>query len=99
MWSRKLHDGREPPHCQGTANLTGLASVPSNPLAPFTDRLRLAAAAYLARFKGSSREHTESDLRCYLAWSAERCLDPARAVGDVRHCQCESAHNSTACAF
>ena len=42
-----------------------LASVPCDPLAPFTDQLRLAAAAYLARFKGSSREHTESDLRCY----------------------------------
>jgi hypothetical protein len=26
----------------------------------------LAAAAYLGRFKGSSREHTTSDLRCYL---------------------------------
>jgi hypothetical protein len=30
------------------------------PPEPFTDRLRLAVAAYLARFKGSSREHTES---------------------------------------
>jgi site-specific recombinase XerD len=35
--------------------------------------------AYLARFKGSSREHTESDLRCYLAWCAERGLDPLAA--------------------
>src|SRR5215468_7749001 len=58
---------------------TDLASVPSNPLAPFTDRLRLAVAAYLARFKGSSREHTESDLRCYLAWCAEQGLDPLAA--------------------
>jgi site-specific recombinase XerD len=57
-----------------------LASVPSGPLAPFTDRLRLAVAAYLARFKGSSREHTESDLRClYLAWCAEQSLDPLAA--------------------
>jgi len=60
-------------------NFTDLASVPSHPLAPFTDRLRLAVAAYLARFKGSSREHTESDLRCYLAWCAERGLDPMAA--------------------
>ena len=37
-------------------------------------------AAYLARFKGSSREHTESDLRCYLAWCAERGLDPLAAL-------------------
>ena len=50
------------------------ASAPSDPLAPFTDRLRLAVAAYLARFKGSSREHTESDLRCYLSWCAEQGL-------------------------
>jgi integrase/recombinase XerD len=41
--------------------------------------LRLAVAAYLARFKGSSREHTDSDLRCYLAWCAERALDPLAA--------------------
>jgi len=53
-----------------------LTSVPSDPPAPFTDRLRLAVAAYLARFKGSSREHTESDLRCYLTWCAEHALDP-----------------------
>ena len=56
-----------------------LASVPSDPLVPFTDQRRLAMAAYLARFKGSSREHTESDLRCYLAWCAERGLDPLAA--------------------
>jgi len=31
-----------------------LASVPSDPLVPFTDQLRLAVATYLARFKGSS---------------------------------------------
>jgi len=42
--------------------------VPTDHEAPSTDRLRLAVAAYLTRFKGSSREHTESDLRCYLTW-------------------------------
>src|SRR5690349_18207445 len=46
---------------------------------PFTGRLRLAVAAYLARFKGASREHTESDLRCYLAWCGEQGLDPFAA--------------------
>jgi len=45
----------------------------------FTDQLRLAVAAYLARFKGSSREHTASDLRCFLAWCAQRGLDPLAA--------------------
>jgi hypothetical protein len=47
--------------CLGMMSFTGLASVSSDRLVPFTDRLRLAAAAYLARFKGSSRDHTESD--------------------------------------
>jgi site-specific recombinase XerD len=36
-------------------------------------------SAYLARFKDSSREHTESDLRCYLTWCTERGLDPLAA--------------------
>jgi integrase/recombinase XerD len=36
-------------------------------------------AAYLARFKARSREHTESDLRCFLTWCAERGLDPLAA--------------------
>lgn len=40
------------------------------------DPLRLAAAAYLARYKGQSRIHTECDLRAYLRWCAERRVDP-----------------------
>jgi site-specific recombinase XerD len=43
------------------------------------DPLRLAVAAYLARFKGSSREHTESDMRCFLTWCTERGLEPLAA--------------------
>jgi len=60
-------------------NFTDLASVPSDRPEPRADPLRLAVAAYLARFKGSSREHTESDLRCFLTWCAERGLDPLAA--------------------
>src|SRR4029077_15611307 len=60
-------------------NLTDIASAPSHPLAPFTDRLRLAVAAYLARFTGTSGNRTESDLRCYLAWCAAPGLDPRSA--------------------
>ena len=48
--------------------------MPTDHEAPSTDRLRLAVAAYLTRFKGSSREHTESDLRCYLTWCAGQGL-------------------------
>jgi hypothetical protein len=48
-------------------DFTELASVPSYPLARSLigcswQRLRTW------RFKGSSPQHTESDLRCYLAW-------------------------------
>jgi site-specific recombinase XerD len=60
-------------------NLTDLASVPSHPMAPFIDQLRLAVAAYLARFTGISCNRIESDLRCYLAWCAERGLDSLAA--------------------
>src|SRR5579864_3749298 len=55
------------------------APVSSDQDGPLGDRLRLAVAAYLARYKGSSREHTESDLRCYLTWCAERGLNPLAA--------------------
>lgn len=60
-------------------NFTELSPVSSDPPAPVADQLRLAVAAYLTRFKGSSRDHSESDLRCFLAWSAERGLDPMDA--------------------
>src|SRR6266496_1600246 len=43
------------------------------------DPLRLAVAAYLARFTGLSRTHTESDLRAYLCWCADRRVDPLAA--------------------
>jgi hypothetical protein len=65
--------------CLGITNFTALPSTSSAHLVPFSDRLRLAVAAYLARFTGSSRDHTSSDLRCYLAWCAERSLDPLTA--------------------
>jgi integrase/recombinase XerD len=60
-------------------NFPNPASLPSDRPPTFTDQLRLAVAAYLARFKGSSREHTASDLRSYLAWCAQRGLDPLAA--------------------
>jgi integrase len=52
------------------------ASVSSDQAGPLPDQLRLAVTAYLARFKGSSRGHSESDLRCYLTWCADHGLDP-----------------------
>jgi len=72
----QLHGDGESLQRLGMTTFTQLTSASSHPPEPFTDPLRLAVAAYLARFKGSSREHTESDLRCYLAWCAEQGLDP-----------------------
>lgn len=43
------------------------------------DRLRFAVAAYLARFKGASRQHAESDLRVFLTWCAGHRLAPLAA--------------------
>src|SRR5690242_14133266 len=59
---------------------TSVVLLPAGERAPGLDPLRLAAAAYLARFTGPSRVHTESDLRVYLAWCVERRVDPF-AVG------------------
>jgi hypothetical protein len=72
----QLRGKRVPAQRQSMMTFTELASAPSEPPVPFTDQLRLAVAAYLARFKGTSREHTESNLRCYLTWCAEHSLDP-----------------------
>jgi integrase/recombinase XerD len=36
-------------------------------------------AGYLARYKGLSRSHIESDIWVYLRWCAERGLDPLAA--------------------
>src|ERR1051326_6817264 len=41
--------------------------------------LRLAAAAYLGRFTGTSRMHTESDRRLFFAWCADQHLAPLAA--------------------
>jgi integrase/recombinase XerD len=42
--------------------------------------LRAAMAAYLGRYRGESRLHTESDLRVFLRWCADQNLDPLAAV-------------------
>src|SRR5664280_3381313 len=44
-----------------------------------TNPLLRAVAAYLARFKDATRVHTESDLRAFLVWCAERRLPPLDA--------------------
>jgi integrase/recombinase XerD len=53
--------------------------VISGAVTPLSDVLRLAVAAYLARFKGQSRIHCESDLRSYLTWCQDHGLPPLTA--------------------
>jgi hypothetical protein len=61
-------------------NFTELASVLSDRLVPVTDQLRLAVAACLASFKGSSREYTESDPAQYVKSRA-----PVVIAGPIGH--------------
>jgi integrase/recombinase XerD len=42
--------------------------------------LHLAIAAHLARFKGQSRVHTDSDLRSFLGWCTRQGLNPMQAA-------------------
>jgi integrase/recombinase XerD len=41
--------------------------------------LGLAAVAHLSRYRGTSRQHTESDLRVFFAWCQQRQLAPLDA--------------------
>ncbi len=48
----------------------------------FVDQSRelgLAAVAHLSRYRGTSREHTESDLRVFFTWCHDRHLAPLTA--------------------
>jgi integrase/recombinase XerD len=42
--------------------------------------LRAAVSAYLGRYRGQTRLHTNSDFRVFLRWCADRDVDPLAAV-------------------
>lgn len=42
--------------------------------------VRAAVSAFLGRYRGQTRVHTESDLRVFLRWCADHDLDPLAAV-------------------
>ncbi len=50
--------------------------VMTGPATPTPDLLAAPVAAYLGRFKGLSRQHTESDLRIFTTWCTTHDLDP-----------------------
>ncbi|MER6588068.1 hypothetical protein [Micromonospora chalcea] len=60
--------------------------------------MRAAVSAFLGRYRGQTRVHTESDLRFLLRWCSDHGLDPLSAarvdierlvrwLEDVRRCQ------------
>lgn len=50
----------------------------TRPASSFDDDLvlRLAAEAYLSRYTGTSRTHTQSDLWIFFVWCAEQDIGP-----------------------
>ncbi len=79
MVNRSVDAGAEPPTTCRMEN-SQLGAVISDAVVTTPDVLRLAVAAYLSRFKGQTRIHTESDLRGYLTWCTLRELDPLTAA-------------------
>jgi integrase/recombinase XerD len=71
------------PAAAGDSNST--SSPGSTERTSSSELVRLATAAYLARYKGDSRSHTSSDLGYFQAWCAERNL----AVLSVQRTQLE----------
>ena len=56
-------------------------SVPEQPVITTDDRvLHAAVVAYLGRYRGQSRLHTDSDLKVFLTWSSGQNLDPLHAA-------------------
>jgi integrase/recombinase XerD len=68
--------------CAGDARSDMAASLGSEAGVVSSDQLvlRAAVAAYLGRYRGQTRLHTESDLRIFLRWCADQGLDPLAAV-------------------
>ena len=52
-----------------------IAPVTTCPATPASDLLAAPVAAYLGRFRGLSRQHTESDLRIFTTWCTADDLD------------------------
>lgn len=58
-----------------TLPIPGSNVLPSDQLV-----LRASVSAYLGRYRGEARLHTESDLRVFLRWCTDNGLDPLVAV-------------------
>src|SRR5674476_1072853 len=66
-----MHGARGPGRPGGCSTMTTIPEflpVPGDGERWRADPLRLAVAGYLARYRGETRRHAESDLRAYLTW-------------------------------
>ena len=59
------------------AHRVGMAAVDAS--LSGSQELGLAAVAHLSRYRGTSREHTASDLRIFFTWCQDRQLAPLNA--------------------
>ncbi len=59
------------------ADAVGMAAIDASLLG--SRELSLAAVAHLSRYRGTSREHTQSDLRIFFVWCQDRQLAPLDA--------------------
>ena len=60
-----------------------MTTSPNRAFVPAGDErllFEMAVAAYLGRYRGTTRVHSESDLRVFLSWCAGQTLDPLSAV-------------------
>src|SRR5215212_2034231 len=58
--------------------------------------LRAATAAYLGRYRGQTRVHSESDLRVFLRWCTDQDLDPLAVGGWTSNGTCAGCKTSVA---
>ncbi|MEU8220139.1 site-specific integrase [Micromonospora taraxaci] len=58
-----------------TSPASASSVVPANQLVA-----RAAVSAFLGRYRGQTRVHTESDLRVFLRWCSDHGLDPLSAA-------------------
>jgi integrase len=63
------------PSCMVAMTASGAGVAPADQLL-----LRAALSAYLGRYRGQTRLHTESDLRVFLRWCTDQNLDPLAAL-------------------
>lgn len=71
-----LPDATRSPDCYCDLDTNESEPAVSGSVVLLDGGLRLAIAAYLARYEGQSRVHAESDLRAFLVWCEDRGLNP-----------------------